>query len=140
MAEAICRHLAGDRFEVLSCGSNPAGYIHPLAVATMEAMGVSLEGQSSKSWDAFLTREIGVVVTVCDAADAVCPAFPGGGVKVHWPMPDPSFLPGTERERLEFCYRVAQRLELKISRMVALDFDGLSADELRRELESLSDL
>ncbi|MCB9850680.1 MAG: arsenate reductase ArsC [Phycisphaerales bacterium] len=140
MAEAICRHVAGGKFDVHSCGSHPAGYIHPLALATMAAMGISTEGQESKSWEPFLNRDIDVVVTVCDAADAVCPAFPGGGVKVHWPMPDPSFLPGTDDERHEFCYRVAERLRLKIERMAALDFDALSRDELKAQLDLLTDL
>ena len=140
MAESICRHLAGDRFEVFSCGSNPAGFIHPLAAETMAAMGMTMEGQESKSWDCLLDQEFGVVVTVCDAADALCPEFPGSGIKVHWPMPDPSFMPGTDRERLEFCHRVAQRLELKISRMLALDFDNLGAEQLMTELEALEDL
>ncbi|MCB9866736.1 MAG: arsenate reductase ArsC [Phycisphaerales bacterium] len=140
MAEALCRRIAGDRLEVHSCGSTPAGYIHPLAVDTMAAMGVPMEGQSSKSWDAYLARDIDVAVTVCDSADAMCPVFPGGGVKVHWPMPDPSFLPGTEEERHEFCHRVAQRLELKITRMVDLILQGLPQAQLKAELDKLTDL
>jgi len=140
MAEAICRHVAGDRLEVHSCGSMPAGYIHPLATATMAAMGISMVGQESKSWEGYLRRPIDVVVTVCAEADGLCPVFPGGGVKVHWPMPDPSFMPGTEAERLEFCRRVAERLRLKIERMAALDVGGLPRAELRAELEKLRDL
>jgi arsenate reductase len=140
MAEAICRHLAGERLEVCSCGSNPAGYIHPLATATMQTMGISMEGQASKSWEPFLARDIDVAVTVCDSADAVCPVFPGGGVKVHWPMPDPSFMPGTDDERHDFCRRVAERLKLKIDRMVALILKDLPREQLKAELEKLTDL
>lgn len=140
MAEAICRHLAGDRIDVHSCGSHPAGYIHPLAVATLERMGISLAGQHSKSWDEYLHRDFDVVVTVCESADALCPVFPGGGVKVHWPMPDPSFMPGSEDERLDFCHRVAQRLELKIGRMIPPVVQGVAGEKLRSELEKLTDL
>ena len=55
-------------------------------------------------------------------------------------MPDPSFLPGTEDERHEFCHRVAQRLKLKIERMATLDFDHLSREELKAQLDLLTDL
>jgi arsenate reductase len=140
MAEAICRHVASDKFEALSCGSHPAGYIHPLAQDTMAAMGISMEGQESKSWDPFLARPIDIVVTVCDDADPLCPVFPGNGVKVHWPMPDPSFLPGSDDERHEFCHRVATRLQLKIERMAALDMDALTPEQLKAELDLLTDL
>lgn len=140
MAEAICRQLAGDRVEVHSCGSHPAGYIHPLATATMQAMGIPMTGQSSKSWNDYLERPFDVVVTVCDAADSVCPIFAGGGVKLHWPTPDPSFLPGTDDERHEFCHRVALRLELKIRRMVDLLTQGLPWQRLQADLKQLADL
>ena len=140
MAEAICRHVAGDRFDVYSCGAAPAGFVHPLAMATLEAMNVSTEGLESKSWDEFLERDIDVTIAVCEAAGVVCPVFPGGGVKVDWPLPDPSFLPGTEEERFEYCLRVAGRLKLKIERMAALDLGALTSDQLKYELELLQDL
>ena len=140
MAEAICRHVADRRFVAHSCGAVPAGFVHPLALATLEAMGISSDGLESESWDVYLDAEIDVVITVCDAAAAVCPVFSGGGCKVHWPLPDPAFMEGSPEERLEFCMRVAQRIKLKIERMAVLDFDALSAEELRCELDKLADL
>jgi hypothetical protein len=79
-------------------------------------------------------------VTVCAEADPLCPVFPGGGVKTHWPMPDPSFMPGSEDERMEFALRVAERLRLKIERMAAIDFANLSRAQLQVELDALRDL
>jgi arsenate reductase len=140
MAEAICRHVAAERFDAHSCGSHPAGYIHPLALEAMRIMGIATEGQSSKSWDVYLDRDLDVVVTVCAEADPLCPVFPGGGVKTHWPMPDPSFMPGSEDERMEFALRVAERLRLKIERMAAIDFANLSRAQLQVELDALRDL
>jgi arsenate reductase len=140
MAEAICRHVAGNRFEALSCGSNPAGYVHPLALDTLERMGIDSSGLESKGWDRFLTEPIDAAITVCAEADLSCPVFPGGGVKVSWPMPDPSFLPAPDAERREFALRVAERLRLKVMHMANLDFDRLSNRELQEALEQLRDL
>lgn len=140
MAEAICRHVAGDRFEALSCGSNPAGFVHPLALATLETMRISTEGLESKSWSLFANQPIDVAITVCAEADLTCPVFPGGGVKVSWPMPDPSFLPAPDEERREFALRVAERLRLKLMHMAHLHFDHLGPDQLREALEQLRDL
>jgi protein-tyrosine-phosphatase len=140
MAEAIARSVAGDAFEVFSCGSQPAGYVHPLAIATLEAMGLPTDKLESKGWDEFLKRDIDVAISVCEDAAKICPTFPGAGIHLQWPMPDPSFLPAPEEERLEYCMRVAQRMKVKIERLVALDFDKLTGDALKRELEFLADL
>ena len=42
MAEGWLRPLAGNRFESLSTGANPAGSVHPLAVQVMRESGVDL--------------------------------------------------------------------------------------------------
>ena len=36
MAEGILREVAGDMLEVQSAGSDPAGYVHPLAIRAPE--------------------------------------------------------------------------------------------------------
>ncbi len=42
MAEGWLRPLAGNSFESLSAGANPAGSVHPLAVQVMRESGVDL--------------------------------------------------------------------------------------------------
>lgn len=140
MAEAIGRSVAGDKFEFLSCGSNPAGFVHPLSLMTLESMGISTDGLESKSWDQFLEQDIAIAITVCDSAAQTCPVFPGGGVKVHWPLPDPSQYPGDDEEQLEFCKRIAGRIQLKIQRMAAIDRADLSREQLAAQLSQLQDL
>ncbi|GJM25725.1 MAG: low molecular weight phosphatase [Phycisphaerae bacterium] len=140
MAEAIGRSVAGDQFEFLSCGSNPAGFVHPLSLDTLKSMDIPTGDLESKSWDKFLEQDIAIAITVCDSAAQTCPVFPGGGVKVHWPLPDPSQYPGDEEEQLEFCKRIAARIQLKIERMAAIDRASLSTEELTTQLAQLRDL
>jgi arsenate reductase len=140
MAEAIGRSVAGDQFEFLSCGSDPAGFVHPLSLMTLESMGIPTAELESKSWDEYLEQDIAIAITVCDAAAQTCPVFPGGGVKVHWPLPDPSQIPGDEEEQLEFCKRIAGRIKLKIERMAALFSSRNESHSLQDELAELADL
>ncbi|WP_369927553.1 arsenate reductase ArsC [Xanthomonas sp. NCPPB 2632] len=103
LAEATLRAWAGSQFEVFSAGSRPAGQIHPLAIQTLQADGISTAGLRSKSWDEFATdggTPIDVVVTVCDSAAAEpCPVFFGDFVRTHWGLPDPAAATGTGEER-----------------------------------------
>jgi len=139
MAEALTRQAAGDRAEAYSAGSHPAGYIHPLAQATMQSMGVSLEGQCSKSWDSFLGLSMDIIITLCDhAAREPCPAWPGQPATAHWGFQDPVGLMATEPERLAFCRVVAEGLKVRIERMLALDLDDLSPEDLQKEVQALA--
>ncbi len=139
MAEALLRHLAGDRFVALSAGSHPAGFIHPLAIETMRRMNVPMEGQYSKSWNVFADEPLDVVITVCDhAAGQACPTWPGHPLVVHWDLPDPVFVKGTDDQRLAAARRVAEQLQDAIEGLIALPFDDLPPDRLRTELRRLA--
>jgi arsenate reductase len=89
---------------VQSAGSNPAGYIHPLAIKVMAETGVDISGQRSKHMNEFLTQPIHTVITVCGNADQACPVFPGQVKRRHWPFDDPAKATGTEDEVLT-CFR-----------------------------------
>ena len=91
LAEALINHLGADRYQAFSAGSNPAGYVHPGALETLNRHGISVKDPQSKSWDAFQDSELDLVITVCDNANAeTCPAFPGSWEKLHWSIPDPA--------------------------------------------------
>jgi arsenate reductase len=138
MAEAIARDLGGPRVEPFSAGSHPAGYIHPLAEATMQSMGISIAGQFSKSWDMFEDQEIDVIITLCDhAADQPCPAWPGRPATAHWGFADPAALDAPEPERLAFARHVAETLKTSIQGLLDLDRSGLSPEELQRRVQDL---
>ena len=89
MAEGLLRHLAGDRFEVHSAGIMPSG-LADLSVAAMLELGIDISNQWSKSVGHFAGQRFDYVITVCNSAAGVCPAFPGEGERIHWDVEDPS--------------------------------------------------
>ena len=77
LSEGTFNHLAPAGMKAISAGSQPAGALHPRAVALLHRKGISTEGYYSKSWDD-LPVVPDIVVTVCSsAAGETCPAYLG---------------------------------------------------------------
>jgi arsenate reductase len=110
LAEGILRAAAGDLVDVASAGSQPAGYVHPLANRVMQEIGIDLSGHRSKHLDEFLDRTVQTVITVCGNADQVCPTFPGQVHRHHWGFDDPTHATGTEEEQLAIFRRVRDEI------------------------------
>jgi arsenate reductase len=110
LAEGILQQAAGDFLNVVSAGSKPAGYVHPLAIAAMKEIGIDISGHRSKSWNVFMNEPIETVITVCGNADAACPIFPGQVNRHHWPFYDPAHATGTEEEKLSVFRRVRDEM------------------------------
>ncbi len=123
MAEGWLRHLAGDRFEVHSAGTQP-GAVRPLAVHVMAEAGVDISAQTSKSLDRYLDQPWDYVITVCDDANEACPVFPGGRRRLHWSFPDPSKAPGTEEERLAVYRQVRNAIRARIEEFLRQEAGG----------------
>ena len=117
MAEGLLRHLAGDRYEAHSAGTE-ATHVRPLAARAMAEVGADISRQESKTLDRYLNEPFDYVVTVCDTANEACPIFHGAKDRLHWSFPDPSRATGTEEERLavfravrdEICARIEEGL------------------------------
>lgn len=89
MAEAIVNARLGDRWQAVSAGTVPAGYVHPKAIAALAEIGIHHDGRS-KLADEFRDVAFDVVVTVCDSAAEECPLWLGQGRRVHHSFPDPA--------------------------------------------------
>ena len=98
MAEGILREVAGDVLHVQSAGSDPAGFVHPLAILTLAEIGIDISSHTSKHMNEFLSGNVETVITVCNNADQACPSFPGQSNRHHWPFPDPAKAKGAEGE------------------------------------------
>lgn len=99
MAEALINHLGKGKYEAVSAGSFPTGYVHPKSIETLKRHGIDPGSPRSKSWDEFAGQHFDLVVTVCDSAAAEsCPAFIGPVKKLHWSTPDPAKTTGSEVE------------------------------------------
>jgi len=141
MAEALLRHVAGDRFAAWSAGSTPATEPHPLALATLDRLGISPAGLRSKAWDEFAVPgapPMHFVFTVCDdAAGEACPVWPGQPVTAHWGVPDPSRFVGTEEERRREFERVAEVLKRRIELFASLPHEALDRREIVRRVDAI---
>lgn len=113
MAEGLLRHMAGDRFEAMSAGTE-ATHVRALAVQAMEEIGVDISGQESKTPTRYLQEPFDYVITVCDDANEVCPFFPGAGNRLHWSFEDPSRAEGSEEERLAVFRSVRDRIRDRV--------------------------
>jgi arsenate reductase len=113
MAEGLLRHLAGDRFEVHSAGTE-ATSVRPEAIRAMAELGVDISGQGSKTLERYLGEPFDYVVTVCDAANEACPVFPGAKSRLHWSFRDPSQAGGSDEERLEVFRAVRDEILARI--------------------------
>ena len=97
MAESLINHLGQGRFQAWSAGSHPAGYVHPRSIMTLKRHGIDPGQPHSKSWDKMTAQTFDLILTVCDqAAGEPCPIFPGQPRKLHWSIPDPGRMIGTE--------------------------------------------
>ena len=93
MAEGWLRHHAheaGLGAEVSSAGTE-ATNVKPEAIQVMHEAGIDISGHTSKSlYDLPDPWSFDVVLTVCDAANEACPAYPVKTARLHVSFPDPS--------------------------------------------------
>ena len=138
LSEAITNHLSDGRIRAYSAGSQPAGEVHPLSLKYLMARGISTVGLRSQSWDDFDPKQIDVVITVCDsAANESCPVWFGECIKLHWGLPDPSRLEGSETEIEAAFNAVMDRIEARARALLVLDYASLSSAELCASLAEI---
>lgn len=106
MAEGLTNHLLGDKWLAHSAGTEPAGYVHPLAIEAMSELGIDISEQYSKPTDVFRNAPLDLVVTVCDDASENCPLWLGNDRVVHISFPDPAKATGTTAEKLKVFQQV----------------------------------
>jgi arsenate reductase len=144
MAEAILNNLGRGRFKAFSAGSFPKGSVHPLALKVLASSKVPTEGLSSKSWEVFAVADAPVmdfVFTVCDnAANEVCPVWPGQPMTAHWGIEDPAAVEGADLEK-ESAFVMAERfLRNRISAFVSLPMRSLEELSLQAKLKEIGEM
>ncbi len=141
MAEAILNAKGKPRFSAYSAGSHPSGKVRPEALARLQAAHISTNGLRSKSWDEFAqpgAPQLDFVFTVCDnAANEVCPIWPGQPMTAHWGVPDPAAVQGTPQE-VERAFRNAfSLLDRRISLFLSLPLKSIDKLALKKQLEQI---
>lgn len=117
MAEGLLRHLSGGQIDVASAGSQPTT-VHPDAIRTMKAMGIDIRNQQAQGFDKIIDQHFDVIITVCDQAREVCPAFPGEGQHIHWGFYDPVAIEDADARQQAFT-DIAWRLRSRVSHFLA---------------------
>lgn len=118
MAEGLARAFHGDVLDVVSAGSRPAGWVHPLAIKALAELGIDASGQTSKPAEPFLDQTFDVVVTVCDSAAQDCPTWPNAKRIEHWPIKDPSYGPDDPATRPDRFAECRDELRRRIDELV----------------------
>jgi arsenate reductase (thioredoxin) len=141
LAEGILNHKGKGEFRAYSAGSHPSGKVRPEALKQLELAGIGTTGMRSKSWDEFAAPgapAMNFVFTVCDnAANEVCPFWPGQPMTAHWGVPDPAAVKGTEAE-IERAFRDAfSILDRRISLFVSLPFSTLGSLAIQKAIDRI---
>jgi len=141
MAEAILTFKGRPNFTGYSAGSHPAGTVRSEALRQLETAHIPIRGLRSKTWEEFSvpgSPKLDFVFTVCDnAANEVCPVWPGQPMTAHWGVPDPAAVRGTEAE-VERAFREAFFiLERRISLFLCLPLKTLDSLALKRQLDHI---
>jgi len=120
MAEGYGKYFAklyGKDVEIYSAGSNPSGYVHPLAIKVMAEDGIDISQQYSKHIDEIPINEVDYVITLCGDAAETCPVVPGAKTE-HWGLPDPAKVEGSEEEKLEFFRKVRDEIKRRVEKLI----------------------
>ena len=110
MAEAIINARLGDQWRAFSAGTQPSGYVHPLAIKALAEIGIHHQGES-KNADKFVEMDFDLVVTVCDDAAKNCPVWLEKGARNHLGFEDSAKAIGTEAEQLIIFRKVRDQIE-----------------------------
>ncbi len=141
LAEAILNRLGRGKFRAFSAGSQPAGYVHPFALRLLKNTNYDVAALRSKPWDEFSVPgapKLDFVFTVCDnAANEVCPIWPGQPVTAHWGLPDPAKAKGSDAERATAFADTMRMLHQRIGIFVSLPLEELSKLALQAKLDEI---
>ena len=141
MAEAILNHKGKGQFAAYSAGSHPSGAVRPEALNQIALAEISTAGLRSKSWNEFASPgapPINFIFTVCDnAANELCPIWPGHPMTAHWGIPDPAAVTGTPGE-IDRAFRDAfSILDRRIALFLALPLTTLEHLAIQTALDSI---
>ena len=141
IAEAILGREGMGKFRAYSAGSMPAGTVNPLTVDVLRSLNYKVENFRSKSWAEFSgpgAPPLDFVFTVCDnAANEVCPVWPGQPMTAHWGVPDPAAVAGNDAVRHAAFFDTYRMLNNRISLFVNLPFGALDGLSLQQRLSAI---
>lgn len=141
MAEALLRHIAGDRFTAYSAGTHPNAKVNPRVLDLLKTKGIATDGLHPKPLETFQGPEaprFDFVFTVCDrAANEDCPIWQDQPISAHWGLPDPASVRGTEAERSLAFHQTYAMMHQRISGFAALPLGVLDRVSLQTSVDDI---
>jgi len=141
LAEAIMNKKGFPTFTAYSAGSHPKGAVHAAALRQLEIAKLPVTGLRSKSWEEFATPgapTLNFVFTVCDnAANEVCPVWPGQPMTAHWGIPDPAAVEGTPQQIEKAFLDAYMTLDRRISLFLCLPLTSLDKLAIKKEIDRI---
>ena len=141
LAEAILNRLGAGKFTAYSAGSMPTGKVNPYALSLLAKFNYPTADLRSKSWEEFSGPEapkLDFVFTVCDnAANEVCPNWPGQPMTAHWGLPDPAAAEGNEAQVALAFADTYRMLSNRITIFTSLPMEALDRLSLQRRLDAI---
>ncbi|MBF0108202.1 MAG: arsenate reductase ArsC [Magnetococcales bacterium] len=138
IAQAILEREGAGRFAAFSAGSRPVGQVNPDALRVLTMIKHPTDHLHSKSWEIYSRSDAPVmdfVFTVCDqAANEVCPVWPGHPITANWGVPDPAAFVGTIKEKAVAFNETYRLLFNRISTFVNLPIKTLDRLSLQRQV------
>jgi len=118
MAEGIARFLAPPGVTVWSAGSQPTR-VRPEAVAALAEIGIDISHHRAKDVSGIPAAAVDTVITLCGEEE--CPVFLGRAHRLHWGLPDPAGVDGSETEKADAFRRVRDELRRRLAVVFAPD-------------------
>jgi arsenate reductase len=141
MAEVLLNYWGKGRFQAYSAGSHPKGEVHPLALDVLRRSHLPTGHLRSKSWDEFAAPDaprLDFVFTVCDnAAQEVCPVWPGQPMTAHWGINDPAAVQGSDEEKERAFNKAFRELDARIKIFTSFRLESLDRLSLQRQLDAI---
>jgi protein-tyrosine-phosphatase len=141
MAEAILQRVGGKRFHAYSAGSQPKDEPNPHTLRLLQSLKYDVSKFHSKNWDEFSkpkAPKLDFVFTVCDnAANEVCPVWPGQPMSAHWGVPDPAAAVGSDAEIAAAFAETYRLLNNRISAFVNLPLHSIDRLSLSNRLKEI---
>lgn len=141
IAESILNRYGRGRFRAYSAGSHPTGKVNPYALELLKNQNYPTGELRSKDWGEFSGRDaphLDFVFTVCDnAAQEVCPVWPGQPMTAHWGVPDPAAAEGSEAVKRAAFAETMRLLTQRISIFTSLPLASLDRLSLQKRLDDI---
>lgn len=114
MAEGMVNHFLAEDWVAYSAGTQPSGFVHPMAIDVLAEMGIDISAKRSKGVDEYQDVDFDLVITVCDAAAEACPLWLREGRVVHIGFPDPAVAAGSPEHRLAVFREVRDAIRAQV--------------------------